>query len=814
MERYNPSIEQKWQKIWDEKGYYEPKSDFSLPKKYILAMFPYPSGALHMGHVRNYCISDAMARFYRMQGFNVLNPIGYDAFGMPAENAAIKHKVHPKKWTYENMDTMSKELDSLGLSFSKARKLATCDPEYTKFEQEFFIKMWEKGLVYRKKAYLNWCPNDLTVLANEQVIEKKCWRCDTEVVQKEMYQYYLKITDYAEELLADLDTLEGKWPSQVILMQKNWIGKSKGLEFDFKLSEDSKSLLGGDITSFSVYTTRPDTIFGVSYCALASTHPIVKKLLDSNTLDSKTKSLITDMQNLNAKDSQKEEKVGIALPLYAIHPLTGERLPIWVANFVLMDYGSGAVMSVPAHDERDYEFALKYKLPIKKVILDPKTKSFAEGVFTEDGILTDSKEFSGLDSTTARASIISYFEKEGLGKGVTNYRLKDWGISRQRYWGAPIPLVHCEKCGVVSETRLPVTLPDDVVIDGEGNPLDKHPTWKYTTCPKCGGKALRETDTMDTFVESSWYFLRYTTPPEKRKESAFDEASLKYWMDVDEYIGGIEHAILHLLYARFFTKVLRDLGYIKSSEPFSHLLTQGMVLKEGAKMSKSKGNVVEPNSLMKQYSADTARLFTLFAAPPTYALEWNDDGVNGSFKFLNRLWDKSIRVKHKTLPSINQASLSKEAKLARLKVYEALQKHYAIFSEEITGYPFNVIIAACMEAHNALNAQDNDEVFTEGYYVLLNILEPFVPHIAWELSEKLFNLKNLTKLEVCKEALQKDSVTYAVSVNGKQRGTLEKPQGSLKDEVLKDAKEVVSKWLTNEIKKEIFVQDKIVNFVV
>ncbi|PAF50171.1 leucine--tRNA ligase [Helicobacter sp. 13S00401-1] len=814
MERYNPSIEQKWQKIWAKEGYYEPKSDLSLPKKYILSMFPYPSGALHMGHVRNYCISDAMARFYRMQGFNVLHPIGYDAFGMPAENAAIKHKVHPKKWTYENMDVMSKELDVLGLSFSKTRALATCDPEYTKFEQEFFIKMWEKGLVYRKKAYLNWCPNDQTVLANEQVIEKKCWRCDTEVVQKEMYQYYLKITDYAEELLADLDTLEGKWPNQVILMQKNWIGKSKGLEFNFKLDEDSKSLLGDNIESFSVYTTRPDTIFGVSYCALASTHPIVKKLLEVNALDAKTKDFITDMQNLSAKDSQKEEKLGCALPLFALHPLTGEKLPIWVANFVLMDYGSGAVMSVPAHDERDYEFALKYNLPIKKVILDPKTKDYASGVFTEDGILTDSKSFSGLDSATARAKIISYFEKENLGKGVTNYRLKDWGISRQRYWGAPIPLVHCEKCGVVSETRLPVTLPDDVVIDGEGNPLDKHPTWKFTTCPKCGGKAVRETDTMDTFVESSWYFLRYTTPPEKRAKAAFDEESLKYWMDVDEYIGGIEHAILHLLYARFFTKVLRDLGYVESSEPFSHLLTQGMVLKEGAKMSKSKGNIVEPNLLIEQYSADTARLFTLFAAPPTYALEWNDDGVNGSFKFLNRLWDKSVRVKHKTLPKIDQKSLSKEAKLARLKVYEALSKQLGIFNKEIAGYPFNVVIAACMEAHNALNAQENDEVYSEGYYVLLNILEPFVPHIAWELSQRLFDLKNLSKLEVCKEALEKDSITYAISINGKQRGTLDKPKGSPKDEVLKDAKEVVAKWLTNEIKKEIFVQDKIVNFVV
>jgi leucyl-tRNA synthetase len=810
---YNPKeIEKKWQTSWREAGDFEPSSDFAKEKKYILSMFPYPSGRIHMGHVRNYCISDAIARDFRKQGYNVLHPIGWDAFGMPAENAAIKHGVHPKEWTYQNIENMKKELFALGLSFSENREFATCDAEYTKWEQLFFIKMWEKGLIYRKKGFLNWCPHDLTVLANEQVIEGKCWRCDTDIVQKEMYQYYLKITDYAQELLDDLKSLEGRWPKQVITMQENWIGRSEGLEFSFSLSSESKDRLGGNFEKFSVFTTRAGTIYGVSYTALAPEHEIVRYILQNNLLESEDASKIESMLKILPKDRAAQEKEGIYLGIDVIHPLSGQKVPVWVANFVLTDYGSGAVMAVPAHDERDFEFAKKYDLPIKKVITSPDTE---DELYTGEGKLYDSESFDGLSGKEAREAIIRHFESESLGKGIVNFRLKDWGISRQRYWGAPIPMIECESCGVVPEDakKLPVKLPEDVVIS-EGNPLEKHSAWREVECPKCGKKALRESDTMDTFVQSSWYFLRYTTPKEFWDRGAFDKVYEEYFMDVDEYIGGIEHAILHLLYARFFTKVLRDLGFTKSSEPFSKLLTQGMVTKDGAKMSKSKGNVVDPDAIIEKYGADTARLFILFAAPPTKELEWNDSALEGAFRFIRRLTKgcENIYVTD-SLPEIDVSSLSKEQKEARKKVYEALVKSKEVFNSG--GYAFNTLIAACMEALNALNAQDSKDVFTEGYYILISILEPIIPHICWEISERYFALTNLKALEVDSEALKSDSITIAVTVNGKKRAEIEIEPTLPKDKILSLAKEEVTKWLEDKnLVKEIYVPNKLVNLVV
>lgn len=816
--KYEPAkIEKKWQEIWSKNGEFEPKDDYSLPKKYILSMFPYPSGRIHMGHVRNYTIGDALARYYRKHGYNVLHPIGFDSFGMPAENAAIKHKIHPKIWTYENIDYMRGELETLGLSFSKKREFATSDPLYTKFEQEFFIKMYEKGLVYRKSAVVNWCEYDQTVLANEQVEDGCCWRCGNAVIQRELPGYYLKITDYAQELLDDLKCLEGKWPSQVLTMQENWIGKSFGLEFKFELDEESKQILedGEQIEGFEVFTTRPDTIYGVSYAALAPEHKIVKRLLDGGKLEVAKAERIRKILNQSPRERQASEKDGLFLGINVVHPLTGEKVPVWVANFVLADYGSGAVMAVPAHDERDYEFASKFDLPIKWVV-KPAQGEFEGGkALTEYGISINSPLINGLSSEEAKLKIIEKFEADKIGKRVVNFKIRDWGISRQRYWGAPIPMVHCKCCGVVPEKieNLPVTLPDDVQITGEGNPLDKHESWKHVKCPKCGGEAVRETDTMDTFFESSWYFARYASDEKTWQERAFDAKSVNYWMNVDQYIGGIEHAILHLLYARFFQKALRDLGCLRDDEPFERLLTQGMVLKDGKKMSKSKGNVVDPDDIIHKYGADTARLFILFAAPPQKELEWNDSAVEGAFRFLNRLYERSTGVKKCTqIPQIVHANLSKEEKYARMKVYEALKKSNDVYEENFT---FNTLIAACMEALNAVNAQDNQDVTTEAFFIILNLLEPIVPHIANELSERLFGRANFTKIEILDEVFEKDSLNLAITVNGKRRGEFEAPSSASDDEVLALARQSAAKWLEGkEIIKQIYVNGKLVNFVI
>jgi len=809
---YNPSeIEAKWQKTWEDEGAFEPDEGLERKKKYILSMFPFPSGRLHMGHVRNYAIGDAFARYYRKQDFNVLHPIGWDAFGMPAENAAIKNGRHPKDWTYSNIDYMRKELNTLGLSFSKTREFATCDPLYTKWEQEFIIKMFEEGLLYRESTTVNWCEECHTVLANEQVEEGCCWRCDNEVELKEMPGYYLDIIKYADELLDDLKLLEGKWPSQVLTMQSNWIGKSQGLEFDFELSDASKAKLGGNFERYTVFTTRPDTIYGVTYSALAAEHPITKYLLENDLLASDVAEKIVAISNMTEIERAKEGKEGYDLGLSVIHPLTGEEIPVWTANFVLASYGGGAVMAVPAHDERDFEFATKYNLPMRRVISGGE-----ELPYTLEGTLENSEGFNGVKNTEAKAKIIALFDEKKLGKGTTNYKLRNWGITRQRYWGAPIPFVHCDSCGLVAEKveNLPIALPDDVEITGEGNPLDNHPTWKKCSCPQCGEPATRETDTLDTFVQSSWYQFRYATNPKKWNEVGIDKEEANYWLGVDQYIGGIEHAILHLLYARFFTKVLRDLGYHDITEPFENLLTQGMVLMDGAKMSKSKGNTVDPDALVEKYGADTARLFTLFAAPPAKELEWNDSAVEGAFRFLKKLYDRHSKVEGTTLPEIDQASLSKESKLARVKVYEALQKSTDVYEKT---FAFNTLIAACMEALNALDKQDNAQVWTEGMYIMLNLLEPIVPHVATELSEMLFATReNLGKiLEVKEEVFVQESILYMVMIGGKKRTEVEVSPSASNDEILAAAKEAGAKWLEGmAIVKEIVVPNKLVNLAV
>ncbi len=808
------SIEFKWQKIWDEEGVFEPKDDYSLPKKYILSMFPYPSGRIHMGHVRNYSIGDALSRYYRLRGYNVLQPIGFDSFGMPAENAAIKHGTHPRAWTYENIDYMKNELHRLGFSFSARRMLATSDPLYTRWEQEFFIKLFEKGLIYRKSAVVNWCEHDQTVLANEQVEEGRCWRCGNEVVQKQMPGYYLKITAYAQELLDCLKELEGKWPAQVLTMQENWIGRSEGLEFSFKFDEQSSAKLGG-IEGFKVFTTRPDTIYGMSYAALAPEHEVVKRLLDNNLLGAEAAAKVREILNQSPRERQASDKDGVSLGISVLHPLSGKKIPVWTANFVLAEYGGGAVMAVPAHDERDFEFAKKFNLPIIQSIA-PKSGDYDAGkAYVESGVLINSEGFSGMDSEKAKSAVISKFEELGLGRRVVNFKLRDWGVSRQRYWGAPIPMIHCPKCGLVSEeiSNLPVELPQDIKITGKGNPLDTHPSWKFCKCPKCGGDAVRETDTLDTFFESSWYFARYASDERTWQQRAFDEKSVNYWMNVDQYIGGIEHAILHLLYARFFQKALRDIGYLRDSEPFERLLTQGMVLKDGAKMSKSKGNTVDPDDIIERYGADTARLFILFAAPPQKELEWNDSAVEGAYKFLNRLYDRAENAyATDKIPQIDHASLNKEEKYARLKVYEALKKSQQVYE---SSFAFNTLIAACMEALNALNAQSDKDVFTEGYFVILSLLEPIVPHICAELSERLFGRANFCELRVCEEVFESDTIKLAVTINGKKRGEFEAGASLSEGEILSLAKQNCAKWLEGKsVVKEIYVKNKLVNLVI
>ncbi len=788
-------------------------------------MFPYPSGRIHMGHVRNYSIGDVVARFMRMKGYNVLHPMGWDAFGLPAENAAIKHGVHPAKWTYDNIAYMKKQLKRLGFSYDWDREIATCDEEYYRWEQKIFIQMLERGLAYKKKAPVNWCEKCHTVLANEQVVGGRCWRCESEVVTKELEQWFFKITAYADELLEGLKKLKGKWPDKVLMMQENWIGKSEGAEIEFKIVGRNETI--------RVFTTRPDTVYGITFMSLAPEHPLVDELIKEHPDYEKVKAEVERLrkQPKSARLLEEFEKEGVFTGAYCINPFTGDKVPIFVANFVLYEYGTGAVMAVPAHDQRDFEFAKKYNLPIKVVIqpkdkeLDPETMTEA---YEEEGYLVNSGPFTGMHNEEAKKAIVEYMEKEGFGKRAVSYRLRDWLISRQRYWGAPIPVVYCEKCGIVPvpEEELPVKLPKDVEITGVGNPLEKVEEFVKTTCPKCKGPARRETDTMDTFVESSWYFFRFCSA--KYDKGPFDRKAVDYWMPVDQYIGGVEHAVLHLLYARFYTKVLRDLGYTDVDEPFSALLTQGMVLKDGRKMSKSFGNVVDPDDMIEKYGADTVRLFLLFAAPPEKDLEWSDQGIEGCYRFLNRLWriltDHIEQIREKK-GDFNFEKLSDAVKKAVKATHKLIKK----VTSDIEKFRFNTAIAAFMEYTNELyeleagikwEEENEAKALRDCFERVIIAISPFVPHFADELWSILgnegFTLQQ--KWPSYNEAWTKEeNITLIVQVNGKVRAKIDVPAGLSKEELERIAleNERVKKWIEGKsIVKTIVVPNKLVNIVV
>ena len=820
-QKYNPTaVEQKWQRKWEEELSFAADETSEKPKYYLLEMFPYPSGRIHMGHVRNYSIGDVIGRFKRMRGFNVLHPMGWDAFGMPAENAAIQNKSHPAKWTYENIAYMRGQLKKMGLSYDWGRELATCDEEYYRWEQKIFLEMFAKRLAYKKTSFVNWCPKCETVLANEQVENGACWRCDSAVQQKELDQWFFRITHYAEELLDYTDQLPG-WPERVLVMQRNWIGKSFGCEIDFPLEGNSDPI--------KVFTTRQDTVYGATFMSLAPEH----RLAHSLTTPEKKEEVEHFIEKVKKTDRTKRtaddyEKEGVFTGSYCINPLTKARMPIFLANFVLTDYGTGAVMAVPTHDQRDFEFAKKYDLPLKVVIqpegetLDPATMDAA---YTEPGIIVNSGRFDGMRSDAAKEVIADFLQETGCGKKTVNFRLRDWGISRQRYWGNPIPVIYCDLCGVVPvpEEDLPVRLPMDVEFTGEGgSPLAKLDSFINVSCPKCGADARRETDTMDTFVQSSWYFLRYCCPD--FQGGPLDRKRVDYWMPVDQYIGGIEHAVLHLLYARFFTKVMRDLGYVSCHEPFTNLLTQGMVIKDGAKMSKSKGNVVDPNSLIERYGSDTARLFSLFAAPPEKDLDWNDQGVEGSFRFLNRVWklvhDRLSLVKN--AGPVNIDGLSAEERTLRRAVHKTIKK----VTEDIEDrFHFNTAIAAVMELLNVLLAAGTatpqaGPVMKEALESLVMLLAPFVPHITEELWRMLGHecpLSDTQWPEFDRDAAVDDEVLMVVQVNGKLRSKITVAAGtdeeSLKAIALADEK--IQPFLQGaRVRKVICVQGKLVNIVV
>ena len=819
QENYQPlEIEQDVQAAWEASGVFnasESSTNNAQEKYYCLSMFPYPSGKLHMGHVRNYTIGDVISRYQRMLGKNVLQPMGWDAFGLPAENAAMQHGVHPADWTYQNIDYMRDQLKQLGFGYDWSRELATCDPDYYKWEQWFFLKLLDKGLVYKKTAPVNWCPKDMTVLANEQVIDGCCWRCDTKVERKELAQWFLKITAYADELLSSLESLEG-WPEQVKTMQANWIGRSEGVEIDFPVPEMAVPL--------RIYTTRPDTLMGVTYLAVAAEHPLALKAAENNTLIA---DFINSCKMMETSEAAMEtmEKRGIDSGVKALHPLTGELVPVWIANFVLMGYGTGAVMAVPAHDQRDYEFATKYGIAIKQVIFsnNPTVEiDCSEQAYTAKGLLRNSGEFNGLSSEAAFVAISETLEKSQKGLRKVNFRLRDWGVSRQRYWGAPIPVIYCDDCGTVPvpEKDLPVTLPRDVVLDGSQSPLVAHPTFSQVACPSCGKEARRETDTFDTFMESSWYFARFASS----KADSMLDASAKYWLPVDHYIGGIEHAILHLLYARFYTKLLRDEGLLVCDEPFKKLLTQGMVLKDGSKMSKSKGNTVDPQGLIAQYGADTVRLFIMFAAPPEQSLEWSDSGVEGAFRFLKRLWKQAyLHIQSdSTIALLDKASLTDEQRTFRRQVHQTIQKVSHDMGERII---FNTAIAANMELVNSLakftDTSDNGKAIRqEALEAIVLMLAPMVPHICHQLWRDLGYKQDVVSAswpKVDSAALEQDTIDLVIQVNGKLRSKISVSPTATSEEVqalaLND--EHALRFIDGKpIRKVIVVPNKLVNIVV
>jgi leucyl-tRNA synthetase len=815
-EIYHPErIETAARKYWEDNQTFRVSEDPGREKYYCLSMFPYPSGRLHMGHVRNYTIGDVITRYQRMQGKNVLQPMGWDAFGLPAENAAIQNRVPPAQWTHENIDYMRNQLKQLGFGYDWTREVATCDPEYYRWEQWFFTRLFEQGLVYKKTAVVNWDPVDQTVLANEQVIDGRGWRSGAPVERREIPQWFLKITDYAEQLLADLDQLEG-WPEQVRTMQRNWIGRSEGIEMQFGIE-------GRDAT-LPIYTTRPDTVMGVTYVAVAPEHALAAEAAAANP---QLQAFIEECRNTRVAEADMAtlEKRGVDTGLRALHPVTGAAVPIWAANFVLMEYGSGAVMAVPAHDQRDYEFARQNDLPVRQVVhpaSDAQQADVSTAAFVEKGVLRDSGEFSGLTSAQAFEAIGDWLEQAGKGRRQVNYRLRDWGVSRQRYWGCPIPVINCASCGAVPvpAADLPVILPTDVEVDASGSPLKKLATFIDTTCPACGGKAERETDTFDTFFESSWYFARYACADQQ--DGMLDERA-RYWMPVDQYIGGIEHAVLHLLYARFFNKLLRDAGLLDNAEPFTCLLTQGMVLKDGSKMSKSKGNTVDPQGLIDQYGADTVRLFTMFAAPPEQSLEWADSGVEGASRFLKRLW-KTVHAHVEAGPAaaLQVASLDDAQRALRRSVHATLAK----VSDDIgRRYTFNTAIAANMELMNELQrfADDSEQgraVLQEALEAVVLMLSPIVPHITHELWHALGHAEavvNCAWPAVDAASLVQDTIALVVQVNGKVRGRVNVAADADRDAVQASVmkEDNVQKHIGDKpVKKFIVVPGKLVNIVV
>jgi len=851
QERYNPlEIEKVWQERWSSKRPWQVSEDRDKQKYYLLEMFPYPSGRIHMGHVRNYSIGDVVARFKRLQGFNVLHPMGWDAFGMPAENAAIQHGTHPAIWTRENIANMRTQLKRMGLSYDWDRELATCDADYYRWEQLIFLKMMDKGLAYKKSAAVNWCPECETVLANEQVEEECCWRCDNKVVQKELDQWFFKITQYAEELLEWTERMPG-WPESVLTMQRNWIGKSIGCEIDFAVA--------GSDEKIRVFTTRPDTLFGATFMSLAPEHPMAQKL----TIPERSHEVEAFISKVQAVDhvqrtSDDYEKAGVFTGSYCINPVNGMKIPVFLGNFVLMGYGTGAVMAVPAHDQRDFEFARKYELPIQ-VVIQPEGSALEASGMTEawvgPGTMVNSGAFDGLDNETGKVKVTEFLESRGAGKSSVNYRIRDWLVSRQRYWGTPIPVVYCDDCGAVPvpEQDLPVELPTDIEFSGEGgSPLADLESFVNTSCPQCEQPARRETDTFDTFVESSWYFLRYASP--KHDQAPVEPAAVAYWLPVDQYIGGVEHAVMHLLYARFWTKIMRDLDMVSLDEPFENLLTQGMVCMEtkscpehgwlypeeidhglcsrcqkdvisgrNEKMSKSKKNVIDPDGLINRFGADTARLFTLFASPPEKDLEWNEQGVEGCFRFLNRVW----RLVYENLAiikdagDVNSEQLQPEARALRRQVHRTIKK---VTEDVDDNFHFNTAIAAVMELVNGIMAfpdkQSAPEVMREAIEAVVRLLSPFVPHIAEELWQHLGYDESLEEsrwLAWDENALAADTLLIVVQVNGKVRGKVTVPaeadNAAVEAAALADAN--VARFTEGKnIRKVIVVPGRLVNVVV
>ena len=825
QEKYAPhDIEAKWQKYWEENKTFKVEMDKDKPKSYVLEMFPYPSGNLHMGHVRNYSIGDVIARFRTMKGFNVLHPMGWDSFGMPAENAAIKHNIPPKKWTLENIANMTRQLKALGLSYDWDREVTTCKEDYYKWTQWFFELFYKRGLAVKKESAVNWCDTCNTVLANEQVIDGKCWRCDHEVVKKDLSQWFFKITDYADELLKDLDLLPG-WPERVKTMQHNWIGRSEGLEFSFEIPALNDTV--------AVYTTRPDTAYGVTFMALAAEHPLIKKICENNQKADEINAFCERVRNQSEieRTSSESEKEGVFTGVYCINPFTGRKVEIWVTNYVLYDYGTGAVMGVPTGDQRDWMFADKYGIekivticPVgKELKLEEMTCAYEE----KEGMLVNSGEFTGMEMHKAMSAIMDKAEAEGFGKRRVNYRLRDWLISRQRYWGAPIPIIYCPHCGevLVPEDQLPVRLPEDVSFTaGAKSPLATSEEFVHCKCPKCGADATRETDTMDTFLCSSWYYLRYTDA--HNDKMPFDKELNNYWGPVDQYIGGIEHAILHLLYSRFFVKVLRDAGLVDYDEPFSNLLTQGMVIKDGAKMSKSLGNVVSPEEILSKYGADTARLFILFAAPPERELEWSDQGVEGSFRFLNRIWrivQAFEAVLAQKVTEYDHSNLNEADKDLRRVLHSSIKK---VTNDIETRFNFNTAISTMMELVNALYAykeaakEPNAGLIYEAISDLIKMMSPFVPHITEELWRGAIDANSSVHEqswpECDEEALKVDNVEIVLQVNGKVRGRLTVPAEATKEELEKIAMadaNVQAHIGDATVRKVICVPGRLVNIV-